>query len=356
MAGITDWARDLLVSQGALVEAEEDALRALLTPELAGALEASDWLSLRFGAGAGTDDEGEWLERLGRLLPPDARVIGARLRRPTITPPIDSGAVLDRELVIQNGIYRLLDSYPETARYYFFGFQYTIESDETSLGLWKAGLNASARSLVQHPESTLQAVRDDLEEDPVFEIGREELLRLFPLALAMARPAILGLAAGMEYNANRRLARDAERIDAYYSGLLRQIQKRISRHEANPETAAKERSRATATELDRAAKLEDLKRKYSLKIRVDPGDVLVLSLPVREISVRLIRKKAERVAKLHWNPVLRALESPWCENCFTRAYPLFLCDDHVHCLCRSCWTDCQPKCKLGPVGSGGRRH
>ncbi|MGD0873352.1 MAG: hypothetical protein ABSB88_27720, partial [Bryobacteraceae bacterium] len=40
-------------------------------------LGASDWLSLRFGAGAGSDDEGEWLERLGRLLPPDARVIGA---------------------------------------------------------------------------------------------------------------------------------------------------------------------------------------------------------------------------------------------------------------------------------------
>ena len=324
-------------------------LRALLTPELAGALHASEWLSLRFGVGAGSDDEGEWLERLGHLLPPDARVISARLRRPRLTPPIDPRAVLERELVIQNGIYRLLDSYPETARYYFFGFQYTIESDETSLGLWTVGLNASARSLTEQPESMLQAMWDDLEEDPAFGITREELLRLFPLALGTAQPAIRRLAAATEHNANRRLARDAERINAYYSGLLRQIGKRISRHAANPDAAAKERSRAAATELDRAAKLEDLKRKYSLKIRIDPGDVLVVSLPVREISVRLIRKKAERVAKLHWNPALRVLESPWCENCVTRAYPLFLCDDHVHCLCKSCWTLCQPKCNLGAV-------
>ncbi len=91
MAEIVDWARNLLTSRGALVETEEaGALRALLSPELAGALDASDWLSLRFGAGASSDDESEWLERFGRLLPPDARVTGARLRHPKMIPPVDS--------------------------------------------------------------------------------------------------------------------------------------------------------------------------------------------------------------------------------------------------------------------------
>ena len=111
MTEMVDWARDLLMSRGALVETEEaGALRAMLSPELAGALESSEWLSLRFGSGVGPDDEGEWLERLGRLLPRDARVTGARLRHLRAVPPIDSGALLDRELVIQNGIYRLLES------------------------------------------------------------------------------------------------------------------------------------------------------------------------------------------------------------------------------------------------------
>ena len=362
MAEIIDWAKDLLVSRGALVETEEaGALRALLSPELAGELGASDWLSLRFGAGAGSDDEGEWLERLGRLLPPDARVIGARLRRPRPAPAVDVGAVLDRELVIQNGIYRLLDDYPETARYYFFNFQYTIEFDETSLGAWTVCLNPSARSLVHQGELLLNAVRDDLEEDPEFAIPREELGRLFPMALRGAQPEIRRLAAGIEHSANRRLARDAERINAYYGDLLRQIEKRVSRRAGDMQTAEKERNRAAATQLDHAAKLEDLTRKYSLKIRIQPGDVLVVSLPVLEISARVIRKKVERVAKLHWNPTLGALESPWCESCFGRAYPLFLCDDRVHCLCKSCLTACrncgkqfcracQAKCRCGATG------
>jgi hypothetical protein len=362
MGGIIAWANDLLMSRGALVETEEaGALRAMLSPELAGVLGSSEWLSLRFGSGAGSDDEADWLERLGKLLPADARVTGARRRLAKPLPPIDSARVLDRELVIQNGIYRLPEDRQETARYYFFNFQYAIESDETSLGVWTACLNASARSLVAQPQLLLNTVRDELEDDPAFVLQREELARLFPMALGGAQPEIRRLAFAMEQNANRRLARDSERIHSYYRDLLRQIEKRIARHSGDPKAEEKERSRAAATELDRAAKLEDVVRKYSLKIRIEAGDVLVVSLPVREIAVHVIRKKAERAAKFHWNPAQGGLESPWCEGCFGRAHPLFVCDDRVHFLCKSCLSACascgkvfcracQSKCKCGAAG------
>jgi hypothetical protein len=359
MIGIVDWARDLLVSRGALVEAEEaGALRAMLPAELGAALESGEWLSLRFGAGAGSDDENEWLDRLGRLLPADARVVSARLRRPTLVPPVDAAGALDRGLALQNGIYRVMEDYQQTARYYFFGFHYTIASDETSLGVVTVCLNASARALVAQPEFVLKAIKDDLEEDPQPAVPRDELAELFPMALRGVQPEIRRLAAGIEQSANRRLARDTERIDSYYKDLLGQIGKRMARRALGAEAAEKERSRAAATQLDRAAKLEDLVRKYSLKIRIQPGDVLAVRLPVREISARLVRKKAERVAKFHWNPKLGALESPWCEGCSAPAHPLFLCDDRVHFLCRSCAAPCpacgkhicracQARCKCG---------
>jgi len=368
MVEIVDWARNLLTSRGALVEEEAGVLRAMLSPELARGLDAGEWLSLQFGAGASSDDESEWLERFGRLLPPDARVTGARLRHPRLVPPVDSARLLDRDLAIQNGIYRLPEDYQTMARYYFFSFQYTMESDETSLGVWTVCLNASARSLVSQPESMLKAVADDLEEDPGFAGERlagdrlstelEELKQLFPMALRSAQPEIRRLAQGMELNANRRMARDSERINAYYRDLLRQIDKRIARHEGDAAAVEKERSRATATQLDRTAKLADLARRYAVKIRIEPGDVLAVLLPVREISVRVIRKKAERAAKFHWNPAAGGLESPWCESCFGRAHPVFLCDDRVHFLCKACLGPCancgrqfcracQPKCKCG---------
>jgi hypothetical protein len=359
MDGIIDWSKDLLLSRGALVETEDAAsLRAMLSPEVAGAIGSGEWLSLRFGAGAGSDDEGEWLERLFRLLPPEGRVTGTRLRHAQRLTSIDAARTLDRELVIQNGIYRQPEEYGETARYYFFNFQYTIESDETSMGVWTTCLNATARSVVGQPEALLAAVRENIEDDPAFAIEREELTRLFGVARRRAAPEIRRLAAGVEQHANRRLARDVERVSGYYRDLLRQIERRAAKHPAGSEAAEKERGRAAATELDRSAKLDDLARRYSLRVRIEPGDVLAISLPVREIAVRVIRRKSERAAKFHWNPLSGGLESPWCEACFDRAYPLFLCDDRLHLLCKACvgacpgcgkpfCRACQAKCKCG---------
>jgi hypothetical protein len=344
MPGFAEWASDLLIQRGALVEPGDGGeLRALLSPELAATLEAHEWLSLRFGAGPGSDDEGDWLERLGRLLPAEPRVIGARVRRPAIVPAVDPATILERELVVQNGICRAIDGYQTSARYFFFNFQYAIESDETSLGACTVGLNSTSSALAPRPEGLLDAVRDDLEEDPAFEIPRGELARLFPIALNAALPEIRRRSVSLEESANRRLARDAARIHSYYQDLLKQIDKRIARHLAGSQAMQKELSRAEATRLDREAKLEDLARKYALKIRVEPSDVLIVWLPVREISARLLRKKSERLAKLHWNPALKSLESPWCEACHGRAHPLSLCDDRLHFLCKRCLAPC-PAC------------
>ena len=80
MNGLTEWARDLLMSRGALLEADDGPLRALLPEEVAARLGCGEWLSLNFEAIAGADDSGEWLERLGALLAADCPAIGARLR------------------------------------------------------------------------------------------------------------------------------------------------------------------------------------------------------------------------------------------------------------------------------------
>jgi hypothetical protein len=105
-----------------------------------------------------------------------------------------------------------------------------------------------------------------------------------------------------------------------------------------------------------------------LRVQLELTDVLVVSLPVRTISVRLIRKKEERQVTLAWNAVLRALDTPLCEACSGRARPLYLCDKasdkvsgKVHLLCAACWSPCpacarvfcracQPKCKCGAMG------
>jgi hypothetical protein len=353
---LSDWARDLLLSRGALVESEGNGeLRALLPPEVSAKLASGDWLSLNFGARAGADDPGEWLERLAALLPPGPAAAGARLRQRMPPGRIDAGAVLNREMVIQNGVCRLVEDYAETAPYCLFSFQYTIESDERTAGYASVCLNAVSRGLAEQPERLLRAVRDELEEDPAASQPPEQLRRLYAQAVVLAQSEVRERIAAVEQSANRRLARDSERMESYYSGLLAQLEKRAARRDA----AEKERGRIEATQLDRAAKQEDLIRKYSLRVQVELTDVLAAQLPVRAIAARIVRKKEERAMTLHWNAVLQALDTPLCEHCGGRARPVYLCEK-VHLLCGACWSacpacgrvfcrKCQARCKCGAM-------
>jgi hypothetical protein len=359
MEEMAAWVRDVLLSRGALVEMQgAETLRALLPSHLAQAMGTAEWLSLDFGRGPGADHPADWLDKVGRLVEgaPGARpaVATARLASPAPFPPLDVAAVLERHLAIQNGIYRLLGESAALACYVVFTFQYAVESDERRIRFLTVALNASASSWVPQPDQFLAQVWERLEQGAQSSPSPAELAAVYPLAARAARSEIRKLVEGAESAANRRLARDVDRVEAYYRGLLGQIEKRVSRA---PSAAAleKEHSRARATELDRLGKLEDLRRKYSLCVRIEPADVLAIRAPAREIRVRLVRRKEERERAFHWNLVLRRLEPALCENCSTAAHPLCLCDK-VHCLCEACLAPC-PHCgKIScPVCSGSCR-
>jgi hypothetical protein len=250
-----------------------------------------------------------------------------------------------------------VEDYSASAVYYLFFFHYTVDSDDRSTGIVNICLNPDARSAVPQSGNLLRSIEAELESAPGLETDNKKIPGLYRIAFGAARSEIRKSITGIEDSANRRLARDTERVRSYYRSLLAQIEKRIVKRAADPEAAEKERGRAQATELDRTAKLEDLIRKHSLRIQVSLMDVLTVTLPVRTISVRLIRKKEERLTNLHWNATLRQLDLPWCEKCGGLARPLFLCET-MHCLCKTCFGACpqcgrafcrvcQPRCKCG---------
>ena len=352
MNAVSEWICDLLMSRGALVEpGDSGRIGAMLPSELAALLGVDEWFSLDL-----RDDSADWLDRMERVLPAQPLLVEAQYLSAGPPRPIDAASILNSELAIQNGIWRLVEDSAATAAYLFFTFQYAIESDDRSLGIATVCINASAGSLVTAPENFFLGIRDGLvETSGVTE--PDMVKRSYPPAVRAAQAGLRGHVAQAEENANRRLARDTARVESYYAGLLAQIEKRIAKRANDAAGAEKERGRQAATQADRAAKLEDLRRKYALGVRMEPALLLAVRAPVRRISVRLIRKKEERAHALDWNPILGVLESPLCEHCGARAYPLHLCE-RVHLLCKDCWAPCpacsrlfcrvcQPHCKCG---------
>jgi hypothetical protein len=334
--GIQDWMRDVLISRGALLESDESGrMTAMLPSAVAASLGTDEWLSIDGG------DPADWLERMERVLPAQPLLVEAQYRSGRPVPPIDASSVLGSQFAIQNGIWRLVEDTGATALYQLFTFRYTIDSDDRSSGIHTVCFNTDAGAAVPTPESFLSGVRDALAETSGLAVS-DVVARWYRSAVAVSRDAIRKQVSQAEETATRRLARDTQRVEAYYAGLLAQFEKRIAKRGGDPAAVEKERTRAAATKADRAAKLEDLQRKYALRIRIEPALLLAVRAPVRRISVRLIRKKEERPWTLDWNPVLGVLEPPVCEHCSSAAHPLYLCE-RAHLLCRNCWPQC-PAC------------
>ena len=114
---------------------------------------------------------------------------------------------------------------------------------------------------------------------------------------------------GAGFRAHRRLLPGAAASDGAADGAARATRQRERRSAAVPphsgSTAWSSWKTSRGNTLCRAA--------IEPKSRIEPGDVLGLSLPMRQIWARIIRKKAEGVARLYWNPSLGWLESPWAK-------------------------------------------
>ncbi len=191
------------------------------------------WLSLDFGARVGADDPAEWQDRLSTLLPPSPAVAGARLRQRMLAGSIDADAVLNRELAVQNGFPAAGGRpcrWPPTAVPVLVRV-HRGESDERTMDCECA--STAPRPLVDgaaRAPAPCDSGRSGRRSGGCGGFGF--VGELCPAWLPAPRKRIRARIAALEQSANRRLARDSERMESYYGGLVAQIEKRAARHDA----------------------------------------------------------------------------------------------------------------------------
>ena len=124
----------------------------------------------------------------------------------------------------------------------------------------------------------------------------------------------------------------------------------------------REEQRAEAIGREYRARLDDLSRQYATRVTVEWVRTLELTMPVQRFTARLLRRKAERIIHLDWNPIARRLEPPVCEFTASTERPSLVCDEALHLVvpaglapcagcgrafCRACHPARCPKCGAG---------
>jgi len=162
----------------------------------------------------------------------------------------------------------------------------------------------------------------------------------------------------------RRLDRDRGRIHEYHDDLRRTAQMKLAAVGASSgDKAESDRKRETmriaAIEREYAAKLDDLRHNYALRVTVDWMQGLTLFAPVHRYDVLIRRRKSERIIRVDWHPAVRMIEPPPCDWGFGLERARLVCDDGLHLTdpigqapcqscrkawCRACHSAACPRC------------
>lgn len=393
MGELQEFVADLVARNGAAVEPLGPDELEVLSPPLV--QQSLGWPELaRVGFGPHRSDgvipvglEGDWMERLAVLLHDQGRWSEREVQLEEVAAPSDPQRVLDRALILPNAICRLQGVAETRTRCLILTFRYTAVSDEKREGLISLGINTGTGAVIN---DFLPELRPMLEQMPVRGTPNPATVlaagprwrsaaieaRLRPLIDRQVREELEPFLRAMR----RRLARDCQRVHAYYDGLHTASGRRlavISHAEGERANAdrQRERMRIEAIEREYRTKLDDLRHNYMLRVAVEWVQALELYVPVQRFDVLIRRRKGERVIQLDWHALIKAAEAPLCEAGLGRDRVRLVCDEMLHLtepvaqdpctscgkpFCRACFPSSCPRCgaagPCAPTGATGSRE
>jgi hypothetical protein len=382
MGALRDFVADMLESEGAAIEpVEPDGLEVLAPEPLRVAMGWPEFARLGFGVTLPTGAipiglEGDWLDRFGALLGERGRFAERQLVvADNVVAPSDPERLLDRAFDLPNAVWRLHDAKPTWTRCLLLAFRYTAMSDEKREGLIWLGFNQGTDAVMDG--DFLRKLRTHLASVVDWQVPEPDTRRAAGAAGVVWDAATLTARVerlvehhvrrdleGFLNAMRRRLDRDRGRIHEYHDDLHRSAQMKLAALGSAPgEKAEADRKRETlriaAIEREYAAKLDDLRHNYALRVTVDWIQGLTLFAPVQRYEVLIKRRKSERIIRIDWHPAVRMIEPPPCDWGLGVERTRLVCDDHLHLTdpsgqapcascgkawCRACHSAACPRC------------
>ena len=250
-------------------------------------------------------------------------------------------------------------------------FRYTAWSDEKHEGMLRLGLNLGTGAVVdevmarlwpllaqerqwQAPEESQRLAAGPGEDSKLLESRVSSLLKHH------VQHALEPFMRGMRH----RLQRDRDRVHAYFDTMRSASLKRLSALSTTPggkseADSQREMLRVATFEREYHSKLDDLRRNYALRVKVEWVQMLDLYLPVQRFEVVIRRRKAERPIQLDWHPSVRMMELPPCDWGIGLDRQRLVCDEKLHLTdtagqapctscgksyCRACHRTACPRC------------
>jgi hypothetical protein len=130
-------------------------------------------------------------------------------------------------------------------------------------------------------------------------------------AMTLAKAELAEFVTGMR----RRLHRDAKNIREYYEALEKEMQASLAHPNLTEVQQNDRRSKIADLPRETDAKIQDLKKKYRVMVRVVARAAVRLLVPVVQVMTQVRCGKRVRSVSLVWNPLSRHFDPFPCEAC-----------------------------------------
>lgn len=345
MRPLRDFTAELLSLRGAAVEAAGDGLEAVLPLQLASPLGLPEYARLAFStedsAGPLVSLDSDVFERLGGLLEGRGVFCAAYIA----APQVKLGKIeesFSEWFALDNAVFRVENVEQRTIPYLVACLKFTATSNERMDGMLAVMVNEltlSARLLGSDCLNMLAGASELVTGSAERRDSSEVLDALDRTQRRFIHEQIQDFTRSLE----RRLNRDAARVREYYGTLVSETRRFIERKAHSEEDREKGRRKIEAVETELKWKIQDLVSSYRMQIRVEPVSFVRIEAFVPLFHIEIKRRKGTRSLTIAYNPILRSLDAPPCEECFKCGRLYSVCDEKLHLLCPDCFKAC-PEC------------
>lgn len=359
-----------LEEQGSVVMPPAFGVYDVLMPEeLAGRLGIDDYQHIAFGAPAQSEAAGDAMH-LTVTHPLVETIAQAVTRQPANGRAYINGVRVDKRGLAELARKTLnfpnarLDEVPKALEqgalhhYLYFNFKATFVSEEKQEELATVVMDVQAGHAVRDAAILrrldlfdLELNRDDLPDAPPRWAGAgpgvsdETLQALLLRAEHALRQEMSGQVAALVARMERHLTLDLARVGDYYDELTADLQRRRARLGADDAARSQNLDdKLAALEVERGAKLQDVRGSYAVRVELELVNVLLLTQPKVILPVAIGNRTTQIVRSVVWDPLVHRLEPLVCDVCGQPGEGLHLCTGghlaHATCLAPQC-VDCK---------------
>ncbi len=344
---LEEFAYRFLENQGAVLERNERGFEVLMPENLSEVLGTSEHININTGSDLETEGTyyinygSSLLEKMIDVACGDVPLLTCQLQFDYLKRE-GFDRLIKEQFFFSKSVGKTENRAKINTAYIFLTCRYTAQSDEQKQGVVSLVFNLETGAYVPQMAELLSASGTNFIplQKSVWKDGQLEMV--MKCIKEQSKGILMEELNPFHETMIRRFRRDAANLEEYYHALEKEMEKNLKRHRFSKELIKERREKIDLLPDELKRKRDDLFKKYSIKVNVEPCAAMLVNTPAVKVLYNIFIRRTRKNVSLIYNPVTRALDPLVCQGCGKSITNIYFCN-HLHLLCSMCSEKC-PLC------------